>query len=153
MMNTKNYKNIKIKHLIPTKWNWVVSYPENLRIGKFTDIGCFTYIQAEYGVVIGAHVEIGAHGLIYSHSTIDNRYGMVIIGDNVCIGAHSTIMPGVCIGSGAIIGAYSFVKTDIPENCLAFGCPAKVIKRRYKKCKERCYFYLPTEQIAIHSRH
>jgi len=48
---------------------------------------------------------------------------------NARVGSHSTIMPGVTIGENAIIGAHSFVNGDIPANCVAYGVPAKVVKR------------------------
>jgi acetyltransferase-like isoleucine patch superfamily enzyme len=52
----------------------------------------------------------------------------VIIEDNVWIGAHCIILPGVRIGNGSIITAGSVVKNDIPPNVLAGGNPAVVIK-------------------------
>ena len=56
----------KIKHGKPTKWNWLVLYPEGLRISKNTDIGAYTLIVAKYGVEIGEEVQIGSHCSIYS---------------------------------------------------------------------------------------
>lgn len=52
----------------------------------------------------------------------------VSIGDNVWIGANVMILKGVSIGSGAIVAAGSVVTKDIPENCVAAGNPAKVVK-------------------------
>jgi acetyltransferase-like isoleucine patch superfamily enzyme len=42
-------------------------------------------------------------------------------------------MPGVTIGENAVIGAFSFVNTDIPDNTLAYGIPAKKIRKLTKK--------------------
>lgn len=112
-----------------TKWNWVCQYHQNLKLGQNTDIGAFTYINANFGVEIEDEVQIGSHCSIYSHSTIDNKKGKVIIKRGAKIGSHSTIMPGVTIGENATVGAYSFVKSDIPASGLAFGIPAKVIKK------------------------
>lgn len=111
-----------------TKWNWMCQYHDKLILGKNTDIGAFTYINAHFGVVIEEDVEIGAHCIIYSHNTIDGTSGRVVIKKGAKIGAQSTIFPGVTIGEGALIGAYSLVKSDIPANVLAYGIPAKVIK-------------------------
>jgi maltose O-acetyltransferase len=55
--------------------------------------------------------------------------GPVIIGDNVWLAANVTILPGVKIGSGSVIGGNSVVSRDIPDNCFAAGSPAKMIKR------------------------
>lgn len=53
----------------------------------------------------------------------------VTIGDNVWIGANAIILKGVKIGSGSIISAGAVVTKDVPENCIAAGNPAKVVKR------------------------
>lgn len=113
-----------------TKWNWMCQYHENLNLGRETDIGAFTYINAKYGVEIQDNVQIGSHCSIYSLSTIDYKKGKVIIKKNVKIGSHSVIMPGITIGENAIVGAHSFVNEDIPDNAVAFGTPARV--RRYQ---------------------
>jgi acetyltransferase-like isoleucine patch superfamily enzyme len=105
-----------------------VKHKDNLNLGKRTDIGAFTYIQAEEGIDIGDNVQIGSHCSIYSISTIDNKYGKVTIGANSSIGSHSTIMPNITIGENVVIGAHSFVNMDIPSNCLAYGAPVKIIK-------------------------
>lgn len=112
-----------------TQWHWMCQHHENLRLGKNTDIGAFTYINAKYGVQIEESVQIGAHCSIYSWSTIDDKKGKVVIGKNAKVGAYSLIMPGVTIGENAIIGAYSFVNRDIPANVLAYGVPIKVVKK------------------------
>jgi maltose O-acetyltransferase len=52
----------------------------------------------------------------------------VLIGNNVFIGSNVRIMKGVNIGNGAVIGNSSLVTKDIPENCLASGVPATVIR-------------------------
>jgi len=112
-----------------TKWNWVVQYGKNLRLGKYTDIGAFTYINAKYGVVIEDHVEIGSHSSIYSFSTIDHKNGPVTLKKNSKIGSHSVVMPGITIGENSIVGAFSFVNKSIPNNVIAFGCPVKIVKK------------------------
>lgn len=109
-----------------TQWNWLVQYTEGLTLGQRTDIGAFTYIQAKHGVVIEDDVQIGSHCSIYSESTIDKKQGKVILKKNCKIGTHSTIMPGVTIGENAIVGAHSFVNSDVPANTVAYGVPAKI---------------------------
>lgn len=54
------------------------------------------------------------------------------IGNHVWIGMRATILKGVTIGDGAIIAAGAVVTRDVPENCLAAGVPARVIKRNVK---------------------
>jgi len=109
-----------------TQWNWMCQHREQFALSKNTDIGAFTYINARYGVEIQEGVQIGSHCSIYSHSTIDGKKGKVVIKRNARIGSHSLIMPGVTIGENAVIGAFSFVNADIPDNAMAFGIPVKV---------------------------
>lgn len=111
-----------------TKYGWMVQNKNSLALGIKTDIGAFTYINAKYGVDIGAFVQIGSHCSIYSISTIDGKTGKVTLKKNCRIGSHSVVMPGVTVGENSIIGAFSFVNKDIPDNVIAAGVPAKIIK-------------------------
>jgi acetyltransferase-like isoleucine patch superfamily enzyme len=99
-----------------------------LELGNKTDIGAFTFINASEGVSIQDNVQIGSHCSVYSISTIDNKKGKVILKKNCKIGTHSVIMPGITVGENSVVGAFSFVNKDIPDNVLAYGVPAKIIK-------------------------
>ncbi len=123
------WKKPVIKHGKLTKYNYIIQYPENLKLGKNFDIGTFTYINSNYGVEIGDNVQIGSHCSIYSNSTIDNKKGKVVLEKNCKIGTHSTIMPNVTIGENSIIAAYSFVTKNIPKNEIWSGIPAKFNKK------------------------
>lgn len=111
-----------------TKYNWLVQNVRNLTLGKRTDIGAFTYINAKHGVVLEDEVQIGSHCSIYSVSTIDEKTGPVVLKRNCRIGSHSVIMPGVTVGENSVIGAFSFVNRDIPDNVVALGVPARIVK-------------------------
>ena len=112
-----------------TKYNWMVQNKDGLKLGYKTDIGAFTYINAKNGVVVEDFVQIGSHCSLYSVSTIDNKEGQITLKKNCKIGSHSLVMPGVTIGENAVIGAFSFVNRDVPENVVAAGVPIKVIKK------------------------
>lgn len=129
---TKRFSKWKypiIKDGEPTKYNWIVQNLDGFNMGEETDIGAFTYINALNGVVLEDNVQIGSHCSIYSVSTIDNSKGKVVLKFNCRIGSHSTILPGITVGKNSIIGAHSLVNKDIPDNVIAFGVPAKVIKK------------------------
>tara|TARA_B100000959_G_C14406959_1_gene388743 strand:+ start:107 stop:502 length:396 start_codon:yes stop_codon:yes gene_type:complete len=128
-MSEKNWKKPVIEHGKMTKYNYIVQYPENLTLGKNSDIGEFTYINSEFGVDISNDVQIGSHCSIYSNSTIDSKQGRVILKENCKIGSHSTIMPGITIGENSIVAAYSFVNQNIPQNEMWGGAPIKFIKK------------------------
>ncbi|NDY41880.1 acyltransferase [Dissulfurirhabdus thermomarina] len=120
----------EIEDGVPTKYHWIVRHPDGFQLGRRTDIGAFTYINAKNGVIIEDEVQVGSHCSIYSVSTIDGREGRVRLARGCRVGTHSVIMPGVTIGENAVIGAFSFVKSDVPANSVAVGVPARVIKKR-----------------------
>ncbi len=125
-----NWKQPKIEEKkLHQKYYFLIQHKEKLDLGEKTDIGAFTYINAKYGVIIEKNVQIGAHCSIYTHSTIDDKKGKIVIKENARIGTHSTVMPGVTVGKNAIIGAHSFVNINIPDNFLAYGVPVKLIKK------------------------
>jgi acetyltransferase-like isoleucine patch superfamily enzyme len=125
----KEWEYPKIEEGKLTKYNWMVQNKDGLKLGYKTDIGAFTYINAKNGVVIEDFVQIGSHCSLYSVSTIDNKEGQITLKKNCKIGSHSVVMPGVTIGENTIIGAYSFVNKDVPDNVVAAGVPIKIIKK------------------------
>jgi acetyltransferase-like isoleucine patch superfamily enzyme len=128
----KNWKPPKFQDGKLSKWSWLVRHKKNLKLGHKTDIGVFTYINAKNGVIIEDYVQIGSHCSIYSISTIDNKEGKVVLKKNCKIGSHSIIMPGVIVGKDSIVGAFSFVNKNIPDNMIAFGIPVKIYKKPKK---------------------
>lgn len=132
-MRFEDWEPPEIEEGKPTKYNWLVQHKDNFELGNMTDIGAYTYINAKHGVIIEDHVQIGSHCSIYSVSTIDNRQGKVLLKKNCRIGTHSTIMPGVTVGENSVIGAYSLVKENIPDNVVAHGVPAKVVRKLTEK--------------------
>lgn len=120
------WKQPQVEHGKLTKWLWVVWHPEFLKLGNKTDIGAFTCLFAHHGIEIGDCVQIGSHCSIYSLNTEDGTAGKVIIGKGAKIGTHSTIMPGVTVGENAVVGAYSFVKCNVPPGAVALGVPARI---------------------------
>ena len=125
----KEWKHPKIEEGKLTKYNWMVQNKDGLKLGYKTDVGAFTYINAKNGVIIEDFVQIGSHCSLYSSSTIDNKEGQITLKKNCKIGSHSLVMPGVTIGENTIIGAFSFVNKDVPNNVVAAGVPVKVIKK------------------------
>src|SRR5699024_4409224 len=102
--------------------------------------GRYSMLQGE--ITIGNGVMIGPYCLIYTcnHNTKDLsvpmfKQGMdvmkpVVIEDDVWIGGRVIILPGVHIGTGAIIGAGAVVTKDVPEYAIVAGNPAKIIRYR-----------------------
>jgi acetyltransferase-like isoleucine patch superfamily enzyme len=124
----EGWKPPKIEDGKPTEYGWIVKSANGLILGYKTDIGAFTYINAKNGIIIEDFAQIGSHCSIYSISTIDGKEGKVILKKNCRIGSHSIIMPGITIGENSIVGAFSFVNKDIPDNVVALGIPVRVIR-------------------------
>ena len=67
--------------------------------------------------------------LLYRHLVPDLEITKpIVVGDNVYIGNNVIILPGVKIGNNVVIGAGAIVSRDIPDNSVAVGVPARVIK-------------------------
>ena len=128
MERFKDWKMPEFNESGVTKWNWMCQNHQHLTLGKNTDIGAFTYINAKFGVEIEEDAQIGSHCSIYSESTIDDKQGKVRIGRNARVGAHSVIMPGVTIGEDAVVAACSFVNKDVPGSAIWGGVPAKALR-------------------------
>jgi acetyltransferase-like isoleucine patch superfamily enzyme len=122
------WKFPEIKEGELTRYNWMVQNKDKLTLGFKTDIGAFTYINAQHGVEIADYVQVGSHCSIYSISTIDGKVGKVILKQHCKIGSHSVIMPGVTVGENSIVGAFSYVNKDIPDNVIAMGVPVRIVK-------------------------
>jgi len=85
---------------------------------------------------LGKNVHLGA-GAVVAGVLEPPSKSPCIIGDDVLVGANSVILEGVKIGKGSVIAAGSVVVKDIPENVVAAGSPAKVIKVVDTKTKDK----------------
>lgn len=112
-----------------TQWYWRVLHHENLELGENTEIGSFTVIDAFKGVKIDDDVKIGFGCTILSYSSIDNKGGKTILSRNCKVGSGAVIMPGVTVGENSIVGANSFLNTDVPPNEIWVGSPARYLKK------------------------
>ena len=109
-----------------------------LDIGRNVEIGydCLFGGVNPSGIHLEDNVVVSARTVILDH---DNAYYYTFDGDVVCgdvriregsfIGIGCVIYPGVTIGPRAIVGALSFVKSDIPPFCVAAGQPARVVRQ------------------------
>ena len=114
---------------------------KNIRVGKNVFINARCKFQDQGGIRIGDNCLIG-HNVTLATLNHDfnpnNRAAIypkpVRIGNNVWIGSDSTILPGITIGDGAIIGAGSVVTKDVPANTIVAGNPARKMKH-IKECE------------------
>jgi chloramphenicol O-acetyltransferase type B len=86
--------------------NWISTYP-------------FTYFYRVWKL----KKAIKGHPVIYPTIVIEN---------DVWIGSEAVLLGGVTIGNGAVVGANSFIKNDVPPYTIVSGNPAHIIKSRFK---------------------
>ncbi len=134
-------KNIHLGRNV-TLYPGVYLWGNDIFIGDNVDIGIGTIIHSTNGIHIGNNTVIAGQCYI-----IDSNHGTkkdqlirlqpseaaeqgIVIGNDVWIGAQTTILKGAMIRDHAVIGANSIVNSEISENVIAAGNPAKVIKYR-----------------------
>ena len=150
----KNYRDGFLMKFLMDSWLLTPIAPRKLRpwilrkigckVGKGVFIGQQVYIDSGHTslITIEDNVHITARCLLLCHQRSLLRYrkgdnasklpykkAKIVLKKGCMIGMNSMIMPGVTIGEGAIVGAYSLVNKDVPEWTIATGRPAKVIKQ------------------------
>ena len=125
-------KNRRIVFVVPP---FYTDCGKNITVGKnvFINSGCC--FQDQGGITIGDGALIG-HQVVLATLNHDlnpeRRKSMkaapIVIGKNVWIGAHATVLAGVCIGDNAVIAAGAVVTKDVPPLTVVAGIPAKTVK-------------------------
>lgn len=116
------------------------AFPSSVELGDNSGIGIRAQINGK--VMIGKNVMMGPDVCIYAINHAFNRVDIpmnfqgfapekpVVIGDDVWIGARVIILPGIRIGTGAVIGAGAVVTRDVPDYAVVGGNPARILKMR-----------------------
>lgn len=111
----------------------------NITIGENTVINRSSYLDGRAQLTIGSNVSISPHTFLISldhdpqSSSFDTLATHVIIGDYVWIGVRATILPGVTIGNGCVVGAGAVVTKSFKAFSIVAGVPAKIIGERNKE--------------------
>lgn len=148
-IGAKENPKSKIETRVSLHQNSKLCIKNNFKIGSGSDIRVFNngkltlgsgYINGFSQIICAKDIEIGENVAIArdvvirdtdAHEIIGSNHikiKPVKIGDHVWIGARAMIMKGVTVGNGAIIAAGAIVTKDVPQNCIAAGVPAKIIK-------------------------
>ena len=102
-----------------------------INIGASVGEGSMIDMNAVVGgrAIVGKNCHIGA-GAVVAGSIEPASAKPVIIEDDVLVGANAVVLEGIHIGRGAVIAAGAVVTHDIPDNMVAAGCPARIIKEK-----------------------
>lgn len=117
---------------------------------KFDGTNNFSLIELNDNCVVTGSTLILTHDFSIYHAAIGckkitkndpefKKTGRVVIGENAFVGANCIILPGVTIGKNAIVGAGSVVTKDVPDNLVAAGNPARIIKSIDKYSYNNCF--------------
>jgi putative colanic acid biosynthesis acetyltransferase WcaF len=132
------YRAFGVKRAKSSSIHWRARFfcPEGLTIGEYCTIGNDGFFDAREGITLGECVNIAAEVRIYTREhDIDDPFfaecgGPVVIEDYAYIGTRVTILPGVCIGKGAVVASGAVVTKDVAPYMLAGGVPARAIRER-----------------------
>ncbi|WHX61814.1 acyltransferase [Peribacillus frigoritolerans] len=129
----KNFVVIQLARYTPFLGmkNWLYRTFLHMKVGKHTSFALMVMPDVMFPekISVGINTVIGYNTTILAHEYLINEYrlGEVVIGDEVLIGANSTILPGLSIGNGAIVSAGTLVHKDVPEGAFVGGNPMKII--------------------------
>ncbi|PHA35178.1 acyltransferase [Bacillus wiedmannii] len=129
----KNFIIIQIARYTPflSVKNWLYRTFLRMKVGKKTSIALMVVpdIMFPEKITVGENSIIGYNTTLLAHEYLIGEYrlGEIVIGNEVMIGANTTILPGVKIGDGAIVSAGTLVHRDVPSGAFVGGNPMRVI--------------------------
>lgn len=120
--------------------NWLYRTFLHMKIGDQTSFALMVMLDIMFPekISVGRNTVIGYNTTILAHEYLIKEYrlGDVQIGDEVMIGANTTILPGVVIGDGAVVSAGTLVHKDVPAGAFVGGNPMQFISAK-KEVEER----------------
>lgn len=129
----KNFTIIQIARYTPflTVKNWLYRTFLRMKVGKKTSFALMVMpdIMFPEKITVGDNSIIGYNTTLLAHEYLIREYrlGEIVIGNEVMIGANTTILPGVVIGDGAIVSAGTLVHKDVPNGAFVGGNPMRII--------------------------
>ncbi|KAA6450778.1 acyltransferase [Bacillus swezeyi] len=111
--------------------NWMYRTFLRMKIGDQSSFALMVMLDVMFPekISVGRNTVIGYNTTILAHEYLIKEYrlGEVVIGDEVMVGANTTILPGVEIGDGAVISAGTLVHKDVPPGAFVGGNPMRLI--------------------------
>lgn len=162
-------KNISIGDNVRIDDFCILSAGAEFEIGSFVHIACYTALIGRERIVIEDFVDISMKCTIISSTSdssgdyltspvipvecLNTKFAPVWIKSGSVIYAHSLILPGTIVGEGAVVGAMSLGKGDIPDFEIWAGIPARFVKKRKHGLKKmmmelkKRYFVITDKEI------
>lgn len=119
-------------------WRVRIHRWRGVKVGENSFIGRRVTLDHSYPdyIFIGNNISLAGNNFVLTHSnpykhfekTFDSYVAPVVIKDGAWISLGAMILPGVTIGENSVIAAGAVVTKDIPDNVIAGGVPAKVLK-------------------------
>ena len=145
--------------------DFVLISAESVELGRFVHIGSHVAMCGEGSIVVNDFATVSGSCRLYSSTDEFNGAGLtgpmvpskyrsnriigdIIIGKHCIIGTNSVVLPGVVIGEGACVGAFSLVKTSLEPWTVYAGNPLRPIKKRERSVIESFEHEMIAEQIA-----
>lgn len=129
----RNFLLMKLcKYLPDTEWKNGIYRKTGMKIGKGVSLfGSNFDIFFPELIEIGDGSVVGNKTAILTHEFLPGQWrkGPIKIGKNVTVGTMTVVLPGVTIGDGATIAAYSLVNKNVEAGTMVGGVPIKVLKR------------------------
>lgn len=113
--------------------NLLVIGSHPLTIGKYCAIAGHLTIITSNHIMNKPNIQAKFQNELFQDSMDDRTKGPVTIGNNVWIGKHVIILPGINIGNGAVLGAGSVITKSVEPFTIVAGNPAKVIRKRFSE--------------------
>jgi acetyltransferase-like isoleucine patch superfamily enzyme len=129
----KNFIIIQIARYTPflSVKNWLYRTFLRMKVGKKTSFALMVMpdIMFPEKITVGDNSIIGYNTTFLAHEYLIREYrlGEIVVGNEVMIGANTTILPGVLIGDGAIVSAGTLVHKDVPSGAFVGGNPMRII--------------------------
>jgi len=132
----KNFVIIQIARYTPfmSVKNWLYRTFLRMKVGEKTSFALMVVPDVMFPemITVGSNSIIGYNTTLLAHEYLIKEYrlGPVIIGNEVMVGANSTILPGITIGDGAIVAAGTLVHKDVPAGAFVGGNPMRIIREQ-----------------------
>jgi acetyltransferase-like isoleucine patch superfamily enzyme len=108
----------------------------SMQLGDYVFLGKGSHFDIAGKLIVGSHVLFAPYSFIVDHNhNLDCRLRIdeqgcfvrdIVIEDDVWVGAHATVLPGVRLGRGSVVGANACVTRDVPPFAIVCGVPAVI---------------------------